>query len=244
MTKLSQIIAIEKGVKSRVYGEITSLDKLIQKPDLFNGLQREYSPFNDDGEKFPSENQRVQANVKEILARVERLSTEYFDVNAKREWTNGTARADIVVDSETLVKQVPVGYLLFLEKQLTDISTMIGRLPLLNEGDEWSFDPAVGLHRSSPTESMKTKKNQRAIVKYPATPEHPAQTEMITEDIAVGKWKQTKQSGAIGKPARQEMLDRVEKLLIAVKFAREAANMADVVDTPAVGEALFGYIFP
>ncbi|HEX5084517.1 MAG TPA: hypothetical protein VFY40_20945 [Blastocatellia bacterium] len=41
MSKLNQIVAIEKGVKSRVYGEITEMRKLSQKPDLFSGFSKQ-----------------------------------------------------------------------------------------------------------------------------------------------------------------------------------------------------------
>ena len=42
MPKLNQIVAIEKSVKSRVYGEITEMHKLSQKPDLFSGFSKQY----------------------------------------------------------------------------------------------------------------------------------------------------------------------------------------------------------
>ena len=41
---------------------------------------------------------------------------------------------------------------------------------------------------------------------------------------------------------RFSMLDRIEKLQQAVKFAREEANGADVTDQ-RVGDAVFGYLF-
>ena len=49
-------------------------------------------------------------------------------------------------------------------------------------------------------------------------------------------------SGAL--PARRvnELVDRIEKLQQAVKFAREEANGADAVDQ-RVGDAVFGYLF-
>ena len=49
-------------------------------------------------------------------------------------------------------------------------------------------------------------------------------------------------SGAL--PARRvnELLDRVERLRDAVKFAREEANGAEVTDQ-RVGDAVFGCIF-
>ena len=40
--KLNQIIAIEKGVKSRAYGELTTLHKESQKAESFNGFVKNY----------------------------------------------------------------------------------------------------------------------------------------------------------------------------------------------------------
>lgn len=42
MAKLNQIIAVEKGVKSKSYSDLTELNKVVQKPDLFNGLVKRY----------------------------------------------------------------------------------------------------------------------------------------------------------------------------------------------------------
>jgi hypothetical protein len=38
MGKLNQIIAVEKGVKSLIYSQITEVHKAAQKPALFNGF--------------------------------------------------------------------------------------------------------------------------------------------------------------------------------------------------------------
>jgi hypothetical protein len=60
--------------------------------------------------------------------------------------------------------------------------------------------------------------------------------------VPVGYWTTVKFSGAL--PARRvnELLDRVERLQQAVKFAWEEANGADVVDQ-RVGDAVFGCLF-
>ncbi len=42
MPKLNQIVAIEKSVKSRVYGDVTDLHKSSQKAELFNGFSKNY----------------------------------------------------------------------------------------------------------------------------------------------------------------------------------------------------------
>ncbi len=242
MAKLNQIIAIEKGIKSRVYSDITELDKVAQKPELFNGFQKTYQPKDDDGEKLPDERKKVQFRVPDILNQVARLSTEWYDVTARKDWTNCTAKADVVVEGQTLLQDVPISHLLFLEKQLTDLRTMIGRLPVLDEGETWTKDTNSDLFKTPDIETHRTRKVQRPIVLYPHSVEHPAQTAMITEDVIAGFWKQVKHSGALPKPKKDELTDRIEKLLQAVKQAREAANGIDEVTTPKVGDAIFNYL--
>ena len=69
MAKLNQIIAIEKGVKARVYGELTELHKAVQKPELFNGFSKTYQKKDDDGEDLPAEKKRVQYAATECSVR-------------------------------------------------------------------------------------------------------------------------------------------------------------------------------
>lgn len=242
MAKLNQIIAVEKGIKSRVYSEITDLDKAAQKPELFNGFVKNYQPKDVDDEGLPSERKRVQYEVGEVLRHVERLSTEYFDITARKDWTNCEARADVLVDGKGLLLRVPVSYLLFLEKQLTDMRTFVARLPVLDDGEEWNKDVNSGLFKTEATQTHRTKKVQKPIVLYPATPEHPAQTQVITEDVIAGFWSQVKHSGAMPKPEKEVLVERVEKLLQAVKQAREEANTRDEVVAPSVGTAVFNYL--
>jgi hypothetical protein len=79
-------------------------------------------------------------------------------------------------------------------------------------------------------------------VKYEATKEHPAQVEMYMEDVWVGTWTIVKSSGAIPAATRNAMLERVRKLLDAVKAAREEANGIEV-KPQKVGAAILGYVF-
>lgn len=243
MAKLNQIIAVEKGIKSKTYGEITQLHKAIQKPDLFNGFSKTYSPKDDDeGEKLPSEKKRVQYSVDEVLRSVERSSVEVINITARKDYTNCVAKADVLVDGVVLAKDAPVSFLLFLEKQLTDMRTFALALPVLDESEDWTKDVNSGLFKAQATETHRTKKVQKPIVMYPATVEHPAQTLMATEDVIAGFWSQVKQSGAMPLPEKQKLVARIDTLSNAVKQARESANMTDEVTVGATGEALFGYI--
>lgn len=242
MTKLNQIIAIEKGIKTRVHDAVSALYKAAQKPDLFNGFAKAYSPKDSEGEKLPSENKRVQYTSDAVLRDISRTMGELFTITARKDYTNTAAKADVVVDGKVLVKGAPVSFLLFLEKQLTDVHTFINSLPILDEAEDWKKDVNSGLFKTDPIESHRTKKVQKPIVLYPATVEHPAQTSMITEDVIAGFWNQTKLSGAIQKPEKQKLLDRADALLMAVKSAREAANMTEEVKVDDVAEAIFGFI--
>lgn len=242
MAKLNQIIAVEKGIKSRVYSEVGELDKAAQKPELFNGLVRTYEKKFEDDEELPGENKMVHYEVGNVLRLVRQLSTELFDITARKDWSNCEAKADVAVEGKVILTQVPVTYLLFLEKQLTDLRTLFGRLPTLDEGEAWTKDGSSGLYVTAPTTTHRTKKVQRPLVLYQATVEHPAQTQVITEDVLAGYWKQTKQSGAMPRVDRVKLVDRIEKLLQAVKAAREAANGIDEVKTPSVGGPVFNYL--
>ncbi len=84
MTKLNQIIAIEKGIKSRVYSNISELNKVIQKPDLFNGFSKQYQKKDEDSEELPPEKKRVQFVATEVLRDVERTLSELMDVTARK----------------------------------------------------------------------------------------------------------------------------------------------------------------
>ena len=240
--KLNQTIAIEKGVKSRVYSEITEMHKAAQKPALFNGFMKIYRKKEEEGEDYPPERMKVQHAVPEFLTRLQALLSELFDTTATKDWGNCEALADIRLDNTVYISRVPATYLLFLEKQLTDIHTFVEKLPVLDEAEDWQWDEHAGVFKTQPITTHRTKKIQKPIVMYEATKEHPAQTQIITEDILVGHWDTIKHSGAMPAPRRQQLLERVETLMKAVKVAREEANMTDVM-RHEVGKLLFQWLF-
>ena len=240
-TKLNQIIAVEKGVKASSTSELTKHYQALQKPGLLMGLSRTYQPKDDEGEELPPESTRVQLKAEEVLRRVSEIMTRFFDVTATKEWANTVAVADVVVDGKTILEKVPVTYLLFLEKRLVDLHTLVEHLPLLDAADEWEFDPATDCYRTSPQKTMRTKKIPRNHVKAEATEEHPAQVEMYYEDVQVGTWTAVKFSGALPALRVNELRERVEALQAAVQRAREEANEIEVTDRE-VGKAVFDFL--
>lgn len=89
--------------------------------------------------------------------------------------------------------------------------------------------------------TSKTKKVQKALTLVAPTKEHPGQAQVITDDVVVGHWRQVKMSGAMPLPAKQSLVEKVERLQKAVKFAREQANMGDAPEQH-VGSAVFEWL--
>ncbi len=242
MAKLNQIIAVEKGIKSRSFQELTEAHQALQKPALLAGIARTYRPKDEEGETFPPESTRVQIKAEDIIRQTTDVLTKLFDATAAKDWTNCTAKADVVVDGQTLLTQVPATYLLFLEKQLVDLHTFVKKLPVLDASEAWTFDASADAWATEPVQTVKTKKLPRNHVKAEATEKHPAQVEVYYEDVVIGYWRTVKFSGSLPAQRVNELLDRVQKLQQAVKYAREEANDIEA-EEPKVGERIFNYLF-
>jgi len=168
--------------------------------------------------------------------------TESFDFTLTKDAGNTNAFSDIMVDGETFAHNVPATFIIFLEKQLIDIRTMINSIPTLDINEDWKSDVNSKLYKTDSIETHRTKKVPKVLIKYEATDKHPAQTEVYNEDVIIGYWNTEKLSGAMSIPIKESILKRVEKLIKAVKIAREKANNTDVVKQE-IGDAIFKYLF-
>ena len=242
MPKLNQIIAISAGKKSQAHKTITDVYQNLQKTGQLEGISRTYKPKDDEGEQLPPEKKLVQLKVKEAIRSVVGAMTELFDIVATQDQANCIARANVTVDNVAVLKDVPVTTLLFLEKQLVDMHTFVEKLPTLDPGESWSYNPDVDHYASESYQTSKTKKVMKNHVKAEATKEHPAQVETYTEDVIVGYWTTVKFSGAIPAKEKNELLDRVRKLQEAVKSAREDANGMEV-ELKKIGTPVLQYLF-
>lgn len=245
-TLLNQIIAVRTGIKGDSEKKLTKNHHLLLRAELLNGMARVYTPRDDDGFRYPDETTGVQVKVEAVLREVASDLTDLFDVTAALDWTNQHARADVVLlggdQPVVLLADVPVSYLMFLEKQLVNLETLVRKLPVLPAADNWTFDSTSDVYKSDPVSTVKTKKVLRNHVKAEATDRHPAQVDVYTEDIPVGVWATVKFSGALPASRVNKMLARITALTKAVKYAREQANMQSVMN-PNPGRKVFDYLF-
>ena len=245
-TLLNQVIAVRAGVKGDSDKKLTRHYHLLQRAELLTGMSRTYQPKDDDGFRYPPETTNVQVKAEVVLREIADDLTQLFDVTAAVDWTNQHARADVVLlngpEPVVLLRDVPVTYLMFLEKALVNLETVIRKLPVLPSTENWTFDPASDVYKTDPIGTVKNSKVRRNHVLAPATDRHPAQVESYTEDIPIGTWSTVKFSGALPAARVNKMLGRVTALAQAVRYAREQANMEDIVD-PKPGRRIFDYLF-
>jgi hypothetical protein len=242
MAKLNQIVAVVSGKKTRVEKEFGELNKVLQKSDLFHGIARQYQPVDEDGEELPAERKDPQKSAKAIIRQARGILTDIIDAVATQEYGNCTARADVKVDGDVILKQVPVTVLLYLQKQLEDLHTFVGNIPVLDPSERWTYNAQDGTYITEEIKTIRTKKVQKPIVLYDATEKHPAQTQLITEDITAGHWRTRKYATTLAATERQQIIDRIVKLQDAVKIAREEANSISV-DDQSIAPAVLKFIF-
>jgi len=243
MPKLNQVNAIVSARKGEAEKAVGELVKLLLLHQLFNGRERTYRPLDEmNGQKLPPESQKVQQRAHSLIEQASVKWTELWNLVLTQDVGNQSARADVVVEGKTVLAQVPVTTLLFLDKQLVEVENFVNKLPTPDPAEEWTHDPNSGLLKSPASESLRTAKEPAVFVKYEATKEHPAQTEFYMRDVPVGTWRQVLYSGCIQADRKNAILARLKKLQDAVKLAREQANLTEV-ERQRAGEAILGYLF-
>lgn len=240
--KLNQAIAIIQDVKAKAARARTELYHKIQKRELFEGLSRTYAPHEEDGFVYPSEGKPIQASAPSLVEEFEAISRDLYDFAATQDYANTRAIASVVVDGEVLIKDAPVTFLLFLEKELENVRTFVKALPVQDIGEEWTFDVQRDCYATTPKFTTKTKRIVKPVVLYEATSQHPAQVKESSEDVPEGLWKTIKFTSAIPQSKLNEVLKRIDALQRAIVFAREEANSIEV-EKLSVAPQIFQYLF-
>lgn len=241
MTRLNQVVALELGVKQEADKALeTAKHKSALLPQMA-GISRVYTPKDDEGDRLPPESTKVQIDVASIIEELRAPTARLFDLVLTKEAMNQETAANVVVDGQTLLENVPVTVLLFLERQLALLKTFVQGLPVLDPAESWTGDEP-GIYRTPPRSTVRTVKLPKAFIRYEATKEHPAQVDAYTEDKVVGDWETIKFSGAIRASDKIAILDRIRKVTQAVLQAREEANSVVVRDAK-MGEDVLEFIF-
>ena len=186
---------------------------------VMDGARKVYTPNDEDGEQLPPDEKLVQDTGPAVLRQLVDYYTGYMDAVATKDYGNGAACADVVLDGNVVIEAAPVPFLLFVEKMLGEWRGYINAMPqrdrakrwVRQEGDVWETD-AVTQNRSI--------KAQVPVEVSPATKEHKAQVMVMEKASFVGTYQTLHTSGAYSQEEKEKLLLRVDTLLGAVRRAR------------------------
>lgn len=241
--KLNQLIAIVAGKKAQAVGALRSGREVFGNASLFEGHVKTYTPYDEGGEVLPMDSKKIQVTWRQVLSAVFKDIGDAGDVVAGIDLANTHADADVFVNNEIILEAIPATQLIFLEKQLQEVKKVVAGIPTLDPSVTWSRDDNQGWFVSRPVRSIRTQKIPTAFVKAEATPQHPAQVDLIGVDKGVGDWLAVRQSAAVPLTVRAGMLERIDTLITAVVQARETANMTDAAPSAALS-TLLRFVMP
>lgn len=246
MPKLHEVLAVEgdlSATATKIMEE--AIITFTKKPDHFQESHRSLRMFDDArAEENMDEHKVMVTTVADKLEYVSDMVTRYLDAFARKEATNQTAKADLVVRGQTLIADVPATLLLGLETKLKALRRVYEAIPTLQPGIDWEKDSERGQNvwkAFEPETRMRTEKVIQHKTLYEATKEHPAQIEKWTQDMPVGRFTINHWSGMLSSAEKSDLLFRIDDLIQAAKKARQRANTAEVTDL-SIGNAIFDYI--
>ena len=251
MAELHELLAVEKDVRgtgTKIIEE--TINTFSKKHQLFSTHSKLYTPLKDDDKDCPDEEKPAPiSTIGDKLDYFQKHMVKLFDVILQKEFANTEANADIVIDLNDedrviLAEKVPVVALVQLENLFELLrSKVYDIIPTLDPVKAWREDTNAGkgYFISEITTRQKTSKINKPVVLYPATDKHPAQVQLVSEDIPVGTWDMTYYSGMISPAEKSNTLKRVDMILEALRKARARANKA-LVTKKKIGDRLFKFI--
>lgn len=239
--KLHQLVAVLNGKKTKNLNEITEIHKINQKAPLFNGQSKTYKPQDDLGETLPDETTLVQAGVTDNVDRARKQWVDYFDLVVSVDSGSMTTKADVVINGNKILESMPVLSLIFLEQQMNDVRKFFLELPVLDSNYSWKYDKNRDCFVTDPVQSNRTITKKEPITLAPATDKHPAQAVLNDVSKLVGLYHTTRFSKAIPANTKRDYIDRIDKLIEAIKLAREQANTVEVTQRKET-DKIFDYI--
>jgi len=250
MSKLHELLAVAGGLGTqadKVRQELgTTFDK---KRHLFVEKRVTFQPNTEGASAVTEAQSDLQTTVIAQLRELVPFIAKAVDADFQIALANTVARADIIVEDyegedETLARNVPVTALLELEKRVGEIHQLLLTIPTLDPAKGFAPDPdkGDGVYRAREVRKSRTKKTNVPLVLHAPTKEHPAQVQLVTEDVVTGHTTEQEWSGELTSADKTDLINQCERLQRAVKAARARANSAEVDTTAKIGEKLLRFI--
>jgi hypothetical protein len=242
---LHEILAVENDKEN---ASKIILDEAVvtftKKQDHFIGRLSTYQPFDESALDADESSKELDTTVYEKLDYAFISVVNSIDVTATKESANQLASSDVVLDGEVFFTALPATTLLTLETRLKRLFEVFKHIPTLAPGRKWERDGNKGKHiwvDSEPEAKFRTQRTTKHKILVEATEHHPAQVDKWQEDDRIGKYITTTWSGMIHPAQKSELLSRTNKLIAAVKEARQRAN-TQPIENVSIGSAIKKYL--
>jgi len=247
MAKLHELLAVGTNLENQANKTRADLMATFDKKRHLFEKKLVTFQSNEEGVAPVTEAQSdIQSTVSKELGWISSILTKDIDLGHQIDIANTQAKADIVTeDGETITKDVPATSLLQLEKHLQKFHELLVTVPTLDPAKGFSQDDTreVGIFRAREVNKFRTKKIAKPLVLAPATDKHPAQVQLVTEDVVTGNIQEQEWSALLTPATKADLIERGEVLLRAVKKARARANEMDLdVAAHKIGKRLLDYV--
>ncbi len=246
--KLHELLAVETNLENQANKTRSDLMNTFEKKrHLFEEKRVVFTPLG-EGQTVVETQSDIQSTVNKELSWVQTFLGKALDASYQVAETNTLARADVILEDDSntvLLTNVPATALLELEKRMVELTNLVTSIPTLDPAKGFSADSqrGEGYFQARSVNKTRSKKEKVVLIKYEATKEHPAQTELIDKDIPVGTINEQEWSGLMTPAQKTELINRVEVVSRAVRRARSRANEAEVNTSNKIGGKLLNYIF-
>ncbi len=248
MTKLHELLAVDGNLDGQSTKTQQELKKTFEgKRHLFEEKLVTFTAKEEGAKAITEAQSDIQTTVAQEVAWIVPIIAKSIDASHHIDLANTLARADVITeDGTTVLTGVPATSLLQLEKRLKAIHELAVSIPTLDPAKGFQQDDQrpKGHFKAREISKSRTKKIQRPLEMSPATDKHPAQVQLITEDVAVGTILEQEWSSMITPAVKADIIDRCDILIRAVKKARAKANEQEVDVTSAkIGKKLLEFVF-
>lgn len=236
MAKLHELLAAEK-TRTASWNQMhaDTLGKFKKSAHFFDGHSRRLqmlidSPANKAIEAGQLEDKPVITTVYETLKDALEVFAKAEDLQFQKNLTKHRASATVMWDGAPFLTDMPIDQLLGLESRITKLRELWESIPTQDATRTWTPNPdmGTGVYEAPLEETEKTEKQPVAIELSPATKEHPANAQLISKDVVVGRFSTRRRTGAATAQQKYEALKQIDDFLVEIKAARQRANETPV----------------
>jgi hypothetical protein len=254
--KQHELLAIETDINGKTNVMLNESAKVFDQSSKFDEFTKTYRAFDDGDKDIPeAERKKMTTTVDERLKYLTKSLTASINILCSKEATNQEAKSDIIIRDEdgnveaTLAKDVPVCALLQLEKRFTEYRKLYVRIPTFNtdtlwvkglnaEGEECYVEKESRLNIRTVTETVNEEFDPNPVK---GSDKYKLETRQVKVNKPRGEYTTVTKTGRISPKEKANLLERVDKVLAAIKIARANANSIDVKEMN-IGKSLLDFI--